>query len=196
MNLWPEASDRLVDQLEEQLKPKRFLHVLGVLHTALGLAASHGVPPEPVAWAALLHDMCKSVNKRELLRMIERDGERMPPEDLEFPGIWHGWAAAGEARRCWGIRDEQILEAVRHHSTGHPAHGVLGKILVLADHLEPNRNSAAQRRPILERAHRDLDAALAEVLESKIFHMRAKDQPVHPRALMTLASLQTVAKEA
>lgn len=76
MNLWPEASDRLVDQLEEQLKPKRFLHVLGVLHTALGLAASHGVPPEPVAWAALLHDMCKSVNKRELLRMIERDGAR------------------------------------------------------------------------------------------------------------------------
>jgi predicted HD superfamily hydrolase involved in NAD metabolism len=192
--LWPDASDRLVDALGAQLTPSRLNHVLGVLATALGLAKCHGVPLQPVAWAALLHDLCKIKDTGAIRGHAEELGETIPAEDLEHPSLWHGWAAAGVARREWGIEAPEILDAIRYHSTGHPEMGPVGKVIFLADYLEPTRGCPS-RRALLELARRDLDAATVEVLRAKCASLERARRTVHPRAAQTLAVLDAAASQ-
>jgi predicted HD superfamily hydrolase involved in NAD metabolism len=186
--LWPEASDRLVESLRKRLKPKRFRHVLGVLQTALSLAESHRIDSLAVGWAALLHDIAKCDDLETLPEVCERLGELIPEEDLPHRGLWHAWAAAGEARRDWGIEDDSVLEALRFHSTGSPGMGPVAKILVLADGLEPSRG-LPERWPLLAVAHRDLDEALRQLLQAKCEHVVSGGMEIHPRAQQTLESL-------
>jgi predicted HD superfamily hydrolase involved in NAD metabolism len=191
--LWPQSADRLLDTLRKRLKTKRYHHTLGVLSTALSLARSHGLDPEPVAWAALLHDMCKAGKKDEIRKIALGFGETIPPEDADFPGLWHAWAAAGEARRRWSIESPELLDAIRYHSTGHPGMRELGWTLMLSDFLEPTRglNGRGNLRTL---AHRDLRAACAEMLQQKLCHMRGKSGDIHPRALETLEALGVAAE--
>jgi predicted HD superfamily hydrolase involved in NAD metabolism len=189
-DLWPNRADRLIDTLRRDLDSSRFHHVLGVLSTALGLAASHrdSVTQEAVAWAALLHDIAK-VRKKQAQRVLaEECGESIPPEDEDHSSLWHAWAGAGVARRDWGADDEVLLDAIRYHPTGHPAMGPLGKTLMLADYLEPTRGFE-ERRGLLAQAHRDLDGALAHVLRAKIDHLERAGRAVHPRTAATLEAL-------
>lgn len=192
--LWPDACDRLVDALQTRLGPRRFLHSLGVLQTALGLAHAHGVAREAVAWAALLHDLCKAESHEEQRRQAEKLGEMIPPEDLECPGLWHAWAAAGVARQEWGLSDPDILDAIRHHSTGHPAMGPVTQILLVADLIEPTRGHP-QAAALVAQAHRSLRAAAAETLRLKVEHMRGEGKRIHPRALATLEALTESTQE-
>ena len=191
--LWPDTYDRIIDALHDRLKPKRFVHVLGVLETAVSLAHSHGIDPERVAWTALMHDHCKGGEEASLKQMAEDLGEAVPDEDVDYPGIWHAWAAAGLAAREYGVTDEEILEAIRHHSTGHPAMSNVAKVLFLADHLEPTRGFPSDE--LLRTAHKNLDEAVIAVLQAKISHLRDRGQNVHPRAVQTLAALTQVNQE-
>lgn len=191
--LWPQTADRILDTLRKRLKTKRYHHTLGVLSTALSLAQSHGLDPEPVAWVALLHDMCKAGKREEIREIAEGFGETIPSEDEGFPGLWHAWAAAGEARSEWGIESPELLDAIRHHSTGHPEMRELGWTLMLSDFLEPTRglNGRGDLRAL---AHRDLQAAFAEMLQRKLDHMRGKGGDIHPRALETLEAVRVAAE--
>lgn len=186
--LWPAKSDHLIAEMRENLKPKRFRHVLGVVATALGLAETHGVPKEKVGWAALLHDYCKCGTSEEQRALAEKWSEVIPPEDEPFPGLWHAWAAAGVAQGEFGITDSEILDAIRHHSTGAGAMSSTLKILVLADYLEPTRGFA-ERFALWQLAHRDLDAALTSVIDSKCQYLKDRGVPCHPRAVAALESL-------
>lgn len=194
VNLWPTASTALVDQLHRRLKPKRFHHVLGVLHTALGLADCHGISAEKVTWVALLHDAWKTRSPEDERRRAEELGETIPEEDQAHPGMWHAWAAAGEARRGYGIEDPEILDALRYHSTGWPGMGAVGKIIVCADYLEPTRGRNGTGK-ILELARRDLDAGCALVLRAKCNHMLGQNMKIHRRALAALEQLPAPPQE-
>ena len=187
--IWPDNFDRLVDHLRETQTPKRFRHILGVLHAVLGLADCHGLDREAAAYAALLHDICKIGKKADQRRPADETGERIPPEDEEFPGLWHAWSAAGVARRDWGIEEQEILDAIRHHSTGHAEMAPLAKILFLADFLEPMRGQP-ERWHTLMLARRDLDGALIRVLREKCGHIEGSRGKVHPRALRALQTLE------
>jgi predicted HD superfamily hydrolase involved in NAD metabolism len=192
--LWPEVYDRIIDALHQRLKPKRLFHTLGVLETALSLAARHGVDPERVAWAALLHDFCKTGEAEGLRRLAADLGEVIPPEDLDYPGVWHAWAAAGLACHEWGLQDTEILDAIRHHPTGHPAMSAIAKILFLADFLEPTRGHP-QHDELLAMAHRSLDEGLIAVLQAKVEHLAGEGKAVHPRAAEALAAFTQPPKE-
>ncbi len=194
MKLWPDAHDRLIATLSSTLGTHRFHHTLGVLQTALGLADAHGVTVAPVAWAALLHDICKPLPGDALRERSAALGESIPEEDSDFPGLWHARAAAAVARAEWGVEDDAILDAIRHHPTGHATMGPVTKVIVLADALEPTRGrpGAVAR---LALARRDLDAALIEVLRAKMDHLRQTNRPIHPRATAALAALTPMAQE-
>ena len=194
VSLWPKISSEIVDLLCRRFKKRRFHHVLGTLHTAMGLADCHGVSSEKAAWAALLHDIWKIRDPEAERIQAEELGETIPKMDAPHPGLWHAWAAAGEARKTYGIEDLEILEAIRFHSTGCAGMGDICKIMVCTDYLEPTRGLNG-RQEILDLARRDLDAACAAVLRSKIAHMEGREKEIHPRALAALESLTPSEKE-
>ena len=94
---------------------------------------------ERLRWvrAANLHDALREAPPEDLARWAEgRWG---------IPGLYHGPAAARVAADH-GETDQGVLDAVRFHSVGYAGWDDVGKMLYLADYLEPGRSVQRGRR--------------------------------------------------
>lgn len=180
----------LFDHLAASLRPQRFLHVLGVTHTAVQLAERHGLDRELAAAAGLIHDRSKHLEPREIEADLSARGVEIPEEDRPFPAIWHGLHAAVWLRQDsdWapGPGLESLIEAIRHHSTAEAGLGPLGRLLFVADFVEPGRDFESVDALRVE-ARKDLDAAFKSCLAAKCRHMVKKGgMAVHPAAKRAL----------
>jgi len=81
----------------------------------------------------------------------------------------HGPAAADRAAAD-GERDRGVLDAVRYHTIGSPDWDDVGRMLYLADFLEPGRDQkvAPDRAELARRVLRDRDGVLREVARRRI----------------------------
>ena len=96
-------------------------------------------PTERERWlrAVSMHDALKDA-PRELL--IE-----LAPRAWDDDSLRHGPAAAALAQRE-GERDRGVLDAVRYHSIGFAGWDDVGRMLYLADYLEPGRRRGRDER--------------------------------------------------
>lgn len=88
--------------------------------------------------------------------------------DARLPeGTSHGAAAADRAARD-GETDRGVLDAIRYHSVGYAGWDDVGKMLYLADYLEPGRagrrRERRERAKLAKRVPRERDAVLREVV--------------------------------
>ena len=80
----------------------------------------------------------------------------------------HGPLAAGRAAHD-GETDQGVLDAVRHHSLGFAQWDDVGKMLYLADYLEPGRPFDQElRRSLAARVPEERDAILKQVAARRI----------------------------
>jgi putative nucleotidyltransferase with HDIG domain len=130
--------------IRETKSPHRYAHTMNVLKMALELAGRYGVDEEKTRIAALFHDLCK-------------DGLK-PDNDLA-----HAKEAAEQMCSVYGIEDEDILNAVRFHTTGRAGMSKLELIIFLADTLEPTRTYEGVGR-LRDMVFEDLYTGALEVL--------------------------------
>jgi len=82
--------------------------------------------------------------------------------------LQHGPMAAERAARD-GERDQGVLDAVRYHSLGHARWDDVGKMLYLADYLEPGRPFDREaHRALAARVPGERDAVLRDVAARRI----------------------------
>ena len=136
-------------------------HIERVVAEAEALARYWGVNPERCALAAWGHDLFRALGPEEQLSMAADAGIAIADEDRAAPVILHGPNAAIVLRDRLGVRDEEVLAAVRDHTLGHNRMPMIAKIVLLADKFEPNKRS---KRPVMREirrlARRDIDLAL------------------------------------
>ena len=121
------------------MSEERYLHSLGVEREAERLARRWGEDPEKAAVAGILHDCCKEMPLPEALQIV---GQSAIIPDIDFreqPQLIHGYAAA-ELLGRFGVRDREIEDAVRYHTTGRTGMSRLEKIIYLADLTEEGRH--------------------------------------------------------
>jgi predicted HD superfamily hydrolase involved in NAD metabolism len=83
----------------------------------------------------------------------------------------HGKVAAVIMERDYDITDEDILNAVRFHTTGRAGMSLLEKIIYLADAIEPGRNYPGVSE-IRRLAYQDVDGACLASMDSTIEYIR------------------------
>ena len=69
------------------------------------------------------------------------------------------------------IDDEEVLGAIRWHTTGKPNMNLLEKIVYVADYIEPRRDKAPNLKEIRKLAFMDLDLALLKILEDTLGYL-------------------------
>lgn len=114
-------SDELDEIIKKRLSPSRYIHTKNVQKLAIDMARMYDVDIEKISVAALLHDYCKNENE-------------------EDNNLKHAGMAADIAEKEYGIEDEDILNAIRYHTTGRRGMSTLELIIFLADTLEPGRS--------------------------------------------------------
>lgn len=182
--------DRIVADLQTNQKPERVLHIFGVLQLSLVLGSIFKVDSRKLTLAALLHDCAKNIGRDETLELATRGHINLSEVDRNYPAIWHGPVAAYLAHTRYQIDDEEVLQAVEHHTLGTGAPSALLQILMCADFCEPTRQLPGidVLRSLIRK---DLRGGLLAILHLKVEDLIKKDQKPHPRIYSTIESLES-----
>ncbi|AEV69586.1 bis(5'-nucleosyl)-tetraphosphatase (symmetrical) YqeK [Acetivibrio clariflavus] len=172
------------DRLKEVLSPKRFKHSLGVMETAVKLAAQYGVDAKKAELAGLLHDCAREMAVEDILKICRQNNIKMDDISLMQPKLLHGPAGSIVAREVYGIEDEEILSAIYCHTTGRKNMSTLDKIIFLADYIEPGRDFPGVDK-VREAVFEDLDKGMVVSLMGIIRHL------VEKRGLIQIDTIDT-----
>lgn len=181
--LCPLTHGQLVDKLHAALRKKRFQHVLRVEKTAVKLAQLYGVDTQKASIAGLCHDYAKQRPDEDFIKVIKQKG--LNPELLNYGNaIWHGIVGAEMVKDELGIDDEEILNAIRQHTTGAPHMTKLAQIVYMADYIEPARDFEGVEKA-RQLAKTDLSAAVAYQTKSTLLYLLKQGVAIYPETLAT-----------
>ncbi|MEE8250384.1 MAG: HD domain-containing protein [Gemmatimonadales bacterium] len=127
---------------------------------------------ESARWlrAAYFHDALKDATPEQL--------EDLAPEEWKFPKLRHGPAAASAAR-LHGEDDLGVLDAVYYHSIGYTGWDEVGRMLYMADFLEPGRKfSSNSHRELVELVPQNPQAALFQVTKQRVKQLAESGWPI------------------
>ncbi len=157
--------------IQKNYSEKRKAHTLQVEITGVKLGLLYGGDIEKIRTAALFHDICRGMGNDQLNQYIKEFG--LSEKYLDNPDLAHGKVGAELMVRDFGIDDEDILNAVRYHTTSRKGMSLLEKIIYLADVIEPGRNYAGVEE-LRELAFIDLDKAILASLDQSISFVKEK----------------------
>ncbi len=167
---------------ESRLSPGRYRHTLAVARLARELAVHYGADEEAAELAGLLHDLTKEESVPTQLQILTDSGIIYDDIFWASPSLYHAETGYLYARDVLGIRNEEVLSAVRVHTAGKAGMTLLEEILYVADGTAYDR-TYAEAEELRVVAFRNLDACMARVVRRKIDWAAARGRPVLPNSL-------------
>ena len=159
-------------------KEKRKAHSLRVAEMAAKRAAQLHWYEKKAVQSALFHDCAKNLTPASPYLegfVLETAFGEVPNE------VWHQYAGAYVAQRHFGVDDEEILNAIRYHTSGRPDMGDIEKLIFLADMLESERiyEGVDELRTLFWKGD-DLDECLEEALYQTLLFLENKKSEIYP----------------
>lgn len=165
--------------LYEKLDDYRMHHSECVSECAAVLAEKYGADVEKARLAGLLHDVTKNTPKADQFEIIEKSGEPLSREELINPKVWHQISGAAFLRESGIITDEEILGAVRWHTTGRAGMTLLEKIVYTADFISADRDYP-DVNVVRRLAEESLEDAILYTSRYTVHKLASADLPIHP----------------
>lgn len=165
---------KMIKKLKKYQDEDRFAHTLGVMYTSAALAMRYGCDLEKAQVAGLLHDCAKCIPNSKKLKICKKQGILLSPSEEANPFLLHAKVGVYIAREKYHIQDQEVLDAIRYHTTGKADMSLLEKIIYVADYIEPWRNKAPNLGDIRALAFEDLDRALYVILKSTLTYLKKR----------------------
>lgn len=164
-----------VEKLKSYQTDELFAHSKAVVKRAVDFNVKHRMRQnfDHVFLSALLHDNAK---QRPSL-----DGLSVPDDAVGTP-VLHQFLGAEKAKRDFGIDNEDILSAIRYHTTARANMSTLEILIYTADSLSDDR----EYEPIPELrevAKRDFRAGFLQTLKYTYDKLTSNGKPVYPLTL-------------
>ena len=167
-------------KLKKSLDKGRYEHTKGVMYTAGCLAMAYGYSVEKAMLAGLLHDCAKCIPNDEKLKLCKKNDIAINEVERESPYLLHAKLGAYLAEEEYGVKDPEILHAIKVHTTGAADMNLLDKILFVADSIEPGRSKADDLPRIRRLAYQDLDACLLQILYNTLTYETGRGSLIDP----------------
>lgn len=172
----------ILELLHRRLSAKRYTHSLNVAVRAASLARLFGANEGKAEFAGLVHDICKDMTHGELLEMIRGAGVEPAREVLASPQLYHAIAGRCYVESELNVSDEEILNAVRYHTTGRAGMGLLEKVVYLADMTSADRDFP-EANDVRALSESSLDAGMLFCMRYIIPELVIKNRPICPDTL-------------
>lgn len=173
------TDEQLKEFLEGKLSPKRYVHSLNVADSAAELAKIYGGDIKKSYTAGLIHDCCKDTPPAEQLSYMLGNGMELNEYEINAPKLYHAMSGSLYIQKEFGVDDEDIVNAVRYHTTGRRNMSLLEKIVFIADFISEERDYDGVD-VMREKAAISLDEATVEGLGFTIKDLIDKGVLVHP----------------
>ncbi|MEE0861929.1 MAG: bis(5'-nucleosyl)-tetraphosphatase (symmetrical) YqeK [Lachnospiraceae bacterium] len=162
---------KLRKNVKDVMTKSRYEHTLGVEFTAASLAMRYEVDIEKAELAGLLHDCAKCIDSEDTLDDCKKYNIELTDVEKRNPFLIHSKLGAVHAKKLYGVDDEDIISAIRFHTTGKPDMTMLEKIIFIADYIEPGRDKAPNLKEIRKMSFIDIDEAMYMILKDTLDYL-------------------------
>lgn len=162
-----------ISGVKKLLTESRWQHTVRVAEMALSRSASLGIYEEDALIAAALHDCAK---------YLERGADELKGFDFPDnvpPPVVHQYSGAYVAEHTFGIKDNNILNAIRYHSSGRENMSALEKLIYLSDLLEEGRDFPGVEE-LRKLFYKDINLCLLNALKHQLNYLESTGKPVYP----------------
>ncbi len=168
------GGDIYTEYIKKNLPLKRIKHTADVVVTAMQKVKELKLDGEKVRISATLHDCAKYFDKRAFK-------DFSMPIDVPQP-VEHAFLGEYVARTVLGVADEEILDAIKYHTSGKPNMTTLGKLIFVADMVEEGRTyeGVEELRKLYEE---DFERCFVECLKEEVLHLINKKQYIYSKTL-------------
>lgn len=151
-----------MNQLNMMLTPHRLSHSKSVAKLAYEIAKANNLEnPLDAFMAGLFHDIGKDLAIEKQFEIVKEQF----PEYVDMPKFsYHQFAGAYLAKKLFNINDEEMLSAIKFHSTGNENMGKIAKIIYAADKIEPTRGFDSS--DLISAMMKDIDEGFKTVLQA------------------------------
>ena len=173
--LYDDGLNRYRELLRGKLNPRRLFHSECVSECAGVLAERYGASVEKARLAGLLHDVMKNAPANEQLALMPD----ITPLELLNTKVWHQISGEAFLRQNSIVTDEEILGAVRWHTTGKAGMTLLEKIIYVADFISADRDYK-DVEVVRRLAYISLEHAILYTSRYTVNKMVSQDLLLHP----------------
>ena len=187
-HLYKEMTDaEMIMQLSKELKDSRLMHTFGVIDTASALAKAYQADIKKCEKAALLHDCAKYMPLDEMIAICERNFVELNELEKKKNSLLHSKAGACLAYEKYGIKDKEILDAIKYHTTGRPDMSLIEKIIFVSDFIEPGRDFSEKLPMYRMIAMADINLVCMNILKDTLDYLEAQNEEIEPLTKETYA---------
>ena len=170
-------------KLDKMLPKNRMKHSEGVAKCAVKLSEIYGYDKEKAYLAGILHDCAKYLNHEQVREYVDKHEIYLDEYEEDNLALSHSIIGAVLVQYEFNINDEDIIKAVRYHTTGKADMDKLEKIIYLADIIEENRNYPGVEE-LRELVYGEkMDEALLKSFDNTIKLVIDRKQIIHPRTI-------------
>lgn len=173
----------IINILTKKNSEKRVNHILGVEEMAVILADIYNIDKVKVITAALLHDIAKEYTLKECLDTLNKFNVYYDDMEGKSVELLHSKVAFAITKYDFLIRDEDVLNAIKYHTTGRGEMTMIEKIIFVSDAIEKNRNYIGVEE-IRVMAKNNIDASMIMILDNTIKYLISKNETIHINTLI------------
>lgn len=160
--------------VRSMLPERRLIHTANVVACALDKAKPLELNRDDVFTACALHDIAKYLDPKDF-------PDANIPEDVPKPVV-HAFLGEYFAREKLGIKNEDILSAIKYHTSGRAEMSNLEKLVFVADMVEEGRSydGVEELRRLYDT---DFDMCFKTCLKEELAHLKNKNAVIYAETL-------------
>lgn len=178
-NLYDDGLSAYRKIITEKLDEYRLNHSECVSECAAALAEQYGADVEKARLAGLLHDVMKNDGAKSHLDEIDKAGIELSLLEIANRKVWHQISGAAFLKNENIVTDEEILGAVRWHTTGRAGMTLLEKVVYIADFISADRDYP-DVGIVRKLTQKSLEDAILYTTQYTIKKLVSAGLPVHP----------------
>ena len=178
-HLYKEMNDaEMITLLSKELSEHRLMHTFGVLDTATSLAKAYQADIKKCEKAALLHDCAKYMKLEDMIAICERNFVETNELERSKASLLHAKAGSCLAYEKYGIKDNEILDAIKYHTTGRPDMTLIEKIIFVSDFIEPGRDHSDKLTMYRMVAMADINLVCMNILKDTLDYLESINEEI------------------
>lgn len=175
--------EQINKDIRERLSEHRYKHSIGVMKKAEELAKYYGLDVNKARLIGLAHDIAKEMKTSEIEDYISKYNIELDEIERSNSELVHAKIGADICKRKYNF-DEQMVEAVKYHTTGNPKMDMMAKIIFVADKVEETRDyQGLEERKKL--AFEDIDKTIIETINYTTKNSIDRGKLIHPDSIHT-----------
>lgn len=169
--------------LKKMLPERRLEHSINVSKCAVQLSKVYKCDEEKAKIAGIIHDCAKYFTDEQIEDCVRKFNIELDPLEVNNRSLSHSVIGSYVAKEVFNIDDEEIINAIKYHTTGRENMSLLEKIIYMADLIEEGR-----KFPRVEELREltfsgKLEEALILSFNNTIKFVIDNNQLIHPRTV-------------